>query len=95
VGAVAVVVLSLAELCGRHTTAGAALGASIILRGRYAPYYWTGTVATGAAVALLGAVDLLADVSIWWLATAGALAQVSVLSYELCFVRAGQEVPLS
>ncbi len=95
VGAAGVVLLSLLELAGRHSTAGAALGASIILRGRYAPYYWAGTVTTSVGVVSLGLVDLISDVSLGWIALAGLLAQLSVLSYEFCFVRAGQEVPLS
>ncbi|MEJ7630430.1 MAG: 4Fe-4S dicluster domain-containing protein [Nocardioidaceae bacterium] len=90
------VAVTLVELLGRHDTAGATRGARIMTHGRYAWLYWGLTVALAAPIVVLAGLG--------WngtsggqplVAVAGVLAQVSILSYELCFVRAGQEVPLS
>ena len=95
VGALAHVGLSLGELLGSHDTKGAAVAAGIILRRRYAPVYWTGTVVLGVVVAALAGAFWLGDGSVALAVVAGLLAQVAVLSYETVYVRAGQEVPLS
>jgi Ni/Fe-hydrogenase subunit HybB-like protein len=95
VGAVAHVALTLAELLGSHETKGAEVAARIVLRGRYAPVYWAGTVAVGvvaAALALTASFTVGTTVPI---VVAGVLAQIAVISYEVVYVRAGQEVPLS
>lgn len=93
--AAAQVVIGLVELLGRHRTAGAARAARIMVRGRYAKHYWGLGVGLSAVCVLLAAFGW--NGSSWQplVAVAGILAQVSLLSYELCFVRAGQEVPLS
>ena len=94
IGTAASVAVALVELGGSHGTAGAAVGASIMWRGRYAAYFWGGTVALGVVVTALSAYGWVSLTS-WPVAVAGLLAQGSVLSYEFCFIRAGQEVPLS
>jgi Fe-S-cluster-containing dehydrogenase component/formate-dependent nitrite reductase membrane component NrfD len=95
VGAVVHVAVTLVELLGPHDTKGASVAARILVRRRYAPVYWIGTVVLGTVVTLLGALVWLAGASVALVVVAGALAQVMVLSYEFVYVRAGQEVPLS
>jgi formate-dependent nitrite reductase membrane component NrfD len=96
VATVAQVAVSLLELLGRHRTANATRGAQIMTRGRYSRAYWGLTVGLAVPIAVLAAVGSTgASGAQPLVAVAGLLAQVSVLSYEFCFVRAGQEVPLS
>ncbi len=95
-GTVAQVALGMVELLGPHETKGAARGAEILTRGRYSRLYWGLSVGLCLPVAILAAVGWTGDSGMQPLvAVAGMLSQVSVLSYEFCFVRAGQEVPLS
>jgi formate-dependent nitrite reductase membrane component NrfD len=96
VATVGQVALSLVELLGHHGTPGATRGAQIMTRGRYARVYWGLTVGLALPIVVLAAVGWTgADAAQPLVAIAGLLAQVSILSYEFCFVRAGQEVPLS
>ncbi len=96
VATVAQVALSLVELLGHHDTAGATRGAQILTQGRYARVYWGLTVGLALPIAVLAAIGWTgADGAQPLVAVAGLLSQVSILSYEFCFVRAGQEVPLS
>ncbi|MGH3503387.1 MAG: 4Fe-4S dicluster domain-containing protein [Nocardioidaceae bacterium] len=96
VSTVCQVVLSVVKLVGAHPTRGGQVGAGILTRGRYAPVYWGLTVALGVVIVALGLVGLSGGAtSQIATAVAGLLAQVSVISYEFVFVRAGQEVPLS
>lgn len=84
------------ELLASHSTQGAERAARIITRGRYALYYWVLSVGVGLVAAVLALVGWNgADSRQWVVAVAGVLTQVSILTYEFCFVRAGQEVPLS
>jgi Fe-S-cluster-containing dehydrogenase component/formate-dependent nitrite reductase membrane component NrfD len=93
---VAQVALSLVELLGHHDTAGATRGAQILTQGRYARVYWGLTVGLALPIVVLAAVGWTgADGAQPLVALAGILSQLSILSYEFCFVRAGQEVPLS
>ena len=65
-------------------------------RGRYARVYWGLTVGLALPIVVLAALGWTGHSGTQPLvALAGVLAQVSIVSYELCFVRAGQEVPLS
>jgi Fe-S-cluster-containing dehydrogenase component/formate-dependent nitrite reductase membrane component NrfD len=95
VGAAAHVSFTLAELLGSHETKGAEVAARILLRGRYAPVYWGGTVAVGVVAAALALTASFTDDTTVPVVVAGVLAQVAVISYEVVYVRAGQEVPLS
>ncbi len=96
VATVVQVAVSLVELLGRHGTANATRGALIMTRGRYARVYWGLTVGLAVPVVVLAAAGWTGSGGAQPLvAVAGILAQLSILSYELCFVRAGQEVPLS
>ncbi|MGI8577737.1 MAG: 4Fe-4S dicluster domain-containing protein [Nocardioidaceae bacterium] len=89
------IVISLVELFGQHATKGAAHGARIVGRGRYAPIYWSLTVGLGVVITAFAAIGWDGDAGQRFVAFAGLLAQISVLSFEFIFVRAGQEVPLS
>ena len=96
VATVSQVVVSLVELLGSHATSGATRGAQIMTRGRYARVYWGLTVGLALPIVVLAALGWTGHSGTQPLvALAGVLAQVSIVSYELCFVRAGQEVPLS
>ncbi|MDX6296927.1 MAG: hypothetical protein QOI51_784 [Nocardioidaceae bacterium] len=96
VATVAQVAIGLVELLGEHPTAGATRGAQLLTRGRYAFVFWGMTVALALPIVVLAGVGWTGAASHQpFVAVAGILAQVSILSYELCFVRAGQEVPLS
>jgi formate-dependent nitrite reductase membrane component NrfD len=95
VAAVAHIAVTLVELFGHHDTKGAAVAAGILLRRRYAPIYWGGTVGIGLVCAAFAGAVWLGDSTVGLAVLAGALAQVSVLSYEFAYLRAGQEVPLS
>jgi formate-dependent nitrite reductase membrane component NrfD len=86
---------TLAELLGSHETKGAEVAARTLLRGRYAPVYWGGTVAVGVVAAALALTASFTDDTTVPVVVAGVLAQVAVISYEVVYVRAGQEVPLS
>lgn len=87
-------VMLVVEYGGRHASRGAALAAHMIVSGRYAALFWAGCVLAGLAV--------LASAFSWQghdvaaAALPGAvLIQLALLAYESCFVRAGQDVPLS
>jgi hypothetical protein len=96
VATVAQVAIGLVELLGEHPTAGATRGAQLLTRGRYAFVFWGMTVALALPIVVLAGVGWTGAASHQpFVAVAGILAQVSILSYELCFVLAGQEVPLS
>jgi Fe-S-cluster-containing dehydrogenase component/formate-dependent nitrite reductase membrane component NrfD len=96
VATIAQVALGMIELLGGHDTAGAARGAEIMTRGRYARTYWGAGVALALLVAVLAGIGWNGTTNVQpFVAVAGILAQVALLAYEFCFVRAGQEVPLS
>jgi Fe-S-cluster-containing dehydrogenase component/formate-dependent nitrite reductase membrane component NrfD len=87
--------IGLVKLLGHHQTRGAERAARILVSGRYAKHYWGLSVAPGVLVVVFAALGWSGDTSQPFVAIAGIVAQVSLLSYEFCFVRAGQEVPLS
>jgi Fe-S-cluster-containing dehydrogenase component/Ni/Fe-hydrogenase subunit HybB-like protein len=94
VATIAHLVVVLLELGGRHATRGAAVAAHMITRGRYASLFWTAGIGLAAVAIGIGAFS-------WQAAAAGpavaaaVLVQAAILAYESCFVRAGQDVPLS
>jgi hypothetical protein len=83
------VVLHLALVTGEvtmgHPTAHARLAARHMVRGRYAPWFWTGIVLPFAALFLVAPFP----------AAAGILALAGLLAYEHAYVQAGQSVPLA
>ncbi|HEX6969283.1 MAG TPA: NrfD/PsrC family molybdoenzyme membrane anchor subunit, partial [Micromonosporaceae bacterium] len=94
VATVAHLVVVLLELGGRHATRGAAVAAHMITRGRYAPLFWTAGIGLAAVAVGIGAFSwqaTAADAAV----AAAVLVQAAILAYESCFVRAGQDVPLS
>jgi formate-dependent nitrite reductase membrane component NrfD len=94
--AAAQLVIGLVDLLGHHPTHGAARGAAILTRGRYALPYWVLSVGGSVGVVVLTSIGWSGSTSTQWsVGIAGILAQAAILSYEFCFVRAGQEVPLS
>jgi Fe-S-cluster-containing dehydrogenase component/formate-dependent nitrite reductase membrane component NrfD len=96
VATVVQVALTLVELLGHHDTAGATRAAQILIRGRYSRVYWGLTVGLALPIVVLAAAGWTgSDGEQPLVAVAGILSQLSILSYEFCFVRAGQEVPLS
>ncbi|MDN5861529.1 MAG: polysulfide reductase NrfD, partial [Pseudonocardia sp.] len=88
------VLMLLIEYGGKHSGRGAAIGAHMITRGRYARLFWLGGVALAVVAAAL-------TVPAWGggaavpAAVAGVAVQAALLAYESVFVRAGQDVPLS
>ncbi|MPZ67654.1 MAG: 4Fe-4S dicluster domain-containing protein [Pseudonocardiaceae bacterium] len=88
------VVMLLLEFGGRHATAQAAAAAHMVVRGRYAPLFWTGGVALAAVAAALAAPGWNGAAAVPVLLS-GLAVQVALLAYESVFVRAGQDVPLS
>jgi Fe-S-cluster-containing dehydrogenase component/formate-dependent nitrite reductase membrane component NrfD len=89
-GLVALAVILVAELGGRHANVDASRAAKLITDGRYRWWFWGGVVVAG----------ILLPVGLAALGTAGAVV-ASVLAlgglwiYEDLWVRAGQVVPLS
>ena len=71
-----------ASSSGRTTPRALPSPPRIILRGRYAPVFWTGTVVLGAVAAALAGAFWLGDGSVALAVVAGLLAQVAVLAYE-------------
>jgi formate-dependent nitrite reductase membrane component NrfD len=95
VAAVIHLLVLLIEYGGRHASRNAAFAAHLIIRGRYAPLFWIGGVGvTVLAVVLAGWSWQAARVAALAL-PAALLVQGALLCYESCFVRAGQDVPLS
>jgi Fe-S-cluster-containing dehydrogenase component len=88
------VLMLLAEYGGKHATRGAAIGAHMITRGRYARLFWFGAVALAAVAAVL-TVPAWGGGAVVLAAVAGIAVQAALLAYESVFVRAGQDVPLS
>ncbi|MHB8504820.1 MAG: 4Fe-4S dicluster domain-containing protein [Acidimicrobiales bacterium] len=77
-----------------HATKQAATAARMITHGRYRKLFWAGAVGLGGVAASL-AVPGIKGRKLRSAALGGLLGQVSLLSYESVFVRAGQDVPLS
>ncbi|MDN5747291.1 MAG: polysulfide reductase NrfD [Pseudonocardia sp.] len=84
----------LAEYGSAHPSKGAATGAHMITRGRYARLFWIGAVALAAVAAAL-TVPAWGGGAVVLAAVAGVAVQAALLAYESVFVRAGQDVPLS
>ncbi|MCG8467054.1 MAG: polysulfide reductase NrfD [Gemmatimonadetes bacterium] len=83
--------LVLGELTLTHSTAHAALAVHEMVRGRFALWFWTGTLAVAAAVALV-----VAPLAGPWLDPAiAALGLLGLLAFEHAYVQAGQSVPLA
>ncbi len=82
------------EYSGTHASRQAAVAAHQITHGRYARLFWLGAVAPAAVALVLAAFGWLAG-PVWPLVLAGILVQPALLAYESCFVRAGQDPPLS
>jgi Fe-S-cluster-containing dehydrogenase component/formate-dependent nitrite reductase membrane component NrfD len=78
----------------RHPTANAATAARTVTRGRHRKPFWAGAVGLGALAAGL-AVPAMRGRKLSRAALGGLLAQVAVMAYEMVFVQAGQDVPLS
>lgn len=83
------------EYSRRHPTGNAELAARLMVRGAHAPLFWAGVVGSGVVAGLA-----ISQWSASWplagvLVAAGALAQPAVGLYEVAFVRAGQDPPLS
>jgi Fe-S-cluster-containing dehydrogenase component/formate-dependent nitrite reductase membrane component NrfD len=93
-GAVLHLLISGLDLFGSHDTRNAAVAARTIVRGRYAPLFWGGAVAPVAVAAVLALASWNGG-AVWAVAAAGVVSQVALLVYEVIYVRAGQDVPLS
>jgi Fe-S-cluster-containing dehydrogenase component/formate-dependent nitrite reductase membrane component NrfD len=88
------VLMSLLEMFGRHASRQAAVAAHTITHGRYSRLFWGGAMAPAALALVLAAIGWGTGVAAL-LALAGLLVQPALLAYESCFVRAGQDPPLS
>jgi Fe-S-cluster-containing dehydrogenase component/formate-dependent nitrite reductase membrane component NrfD len=93
-GALLHAAVAVVDVTRRHPTANAATAARMITHGRYASAFWWGSVAVAVVTALLALWFALAAV-VAVAVVAGVIAQVSLLVFEVVFVRAGQDVPLS
>ncbi len=82
------------EYSGTHASRQAAVAAHQITHGRYARLFWLGAVTPAAVALVLAALGWFAGPA-WPLVLAGILVQPALLAYESCFVRAGQDPPLS
>ncbi|MYC18312.1 MAG: hypothetical protein F4X67_06870 [Gemmatimonadales bacterium] len=89
--AAAHLLLVLAELTLTHATAHAALAARNMVRGRYAPWFWSGILLVTLAAVLT--VSPLA--SAWVAPLIGIAALAGLLAHEHAYVQAGQSVPLA
>lgn len=89
-------VVGVVELTRPQHSRNAAQAAAILVHGRYSTVHWLVCVGLSLVVVALGLVGWSGGSSSQ-VATAvgGLLAQVSVAAFEVVFVRAGQEVPLS
>ena len=83
--------LVLAELTLTHVTAHAALAARNMVRGRYAPWFWSGAL----LVALAAALTVIPLGGAWVAPAAGIAALAGLLGHEHAYVQAGQSVPLA
>ncbi|MGH3782896.1 MAG: 4Fe-4S dicluster domain-containing protein [Pseudonocardiaceae bacterium] len=88
------VLMLLLEFCGRHASAHAAAAAHLVVRGRYAPLFWSVGVLLALIAAALAVPGWTGGAGVL-VAAAGIAVQVALLSYESVFVRAGQDIPLS
>ncbi len=93
-GAAAHLLMTGLEYFGRHASRQAAVAAHTVTHGRYARLFWAGAVLP-AAVALVLAALTWGGAPVGLLVLAGVLVQPALLAYESCFVRAGQDPPLS
>jgi Fe-S-cluster-containing dehydrogenase component/formate-dependent nitrite reductase membrane component NrfD len=83
-----------ADLGGRHHSPNATVAANTIVRGRYAPLFWSASVLPVVVAIALAAVSWNGRAA-WSAALAGLIVQPALLVYETTFVRAAQDVPLS
>ncbi len=94
IGGLGHLVISLVDLLGRHPTRNAAVGAHIMVKGRYARLFWLGSMALCAVAVLIalpswnGGLPALAII-------AGLIVQAALLIHESVYLRAAQDVPLS
>jgi formate-dependent nitrite reductase membrane component NrfD len=82
------------EYSGSHPTTNASAAAHLVTHGRYARLFKAGAVglsALGGALALAGARGRHRR----WAGIGGLAAQAALIAYEIVFVRAAQDVPLS
>ena len=89
--AAAHLLLVLAELTLTHATAHAALAARNMVRGRYAPWFWSGAL----LVTLAGALTVAPLSGAWIAPLIGISALAGLLAHEHAYVQAGQSVPLA
>jgi Fe-S-cluster-containing dehydrogenase component/formate-dependent nitrite reductase membrane component NrfD len=82
------------EYAGSHASRQAAVAAHQITHGRYARLFWLGGVAPGVVALVLAAITWGGGPTAL-LVVAGLLVQPALLAYESCYVRAGQDPPLS
>ncbi len=94
VGAAAHLLFLALEHVGQHPSRQAAVAARLLIFGPYARLFWLGGVAVPALAMALG-IGALAGTVLAAGAVAGALVQPGLLAYEIAFVKAGQDVPLS
>ncbi|MGH3764997.1 MAG: 4Fe-4S dicluster domain-containing protein [Pseudonocardiaceae bacterium] len=88
------VLMLVLEFGGRHSGAHAAAAAHLVVRGRYAPLFWSAGVLLPLVAAALAVPGWMGGAAVL-VAVAGLAVQVALLSYESVFVRAGQDIPLS
>lgn len=84
----------LVEYGGRHPSRNAAEAAHMMVRGRYARLFWLAAAFAGLAV-FAAAFAWQGDHFGAAATPAAVLIAAALLVYESCFVRAGQDVPLS
>jgi formate-dependent nitrite reductase membrane component NrfD len=87
---VALAVILVAELGGRHANLDASRAADLITEGRYRSWFWGGVVVAGVLVPLA-----LAALGTAGAAAAAVLALAGLAIYEDLWLRAGQAIPLS
>jgi Ni/Fe-hydrogenase subunit HybB-like protein len=85
-----VVAVLLGEAGARHGSSNAAAAAALLIRGRYAPLFWSSLV--GGAILPLAMVLFGPQV---YEPAAAMLALAGLLGFEHAFVMAGQAVPIS
>jgi hypothetical protein len=81
-----------AEFLMPHSTDNAAYAARLITHGPFKNWFWIGAVLAGGILPL---VLLSIGSFVYGTAIAAVLALVGLLSFEWCFVMAGQSVPNS
>jgi Fe-S-cluster-containing dehydrogenase component/formate-dependent nitrite reductase membrane component NrfD len=93
-GVVAHLLITWVEFGGKHPTRNAQVAAHAITHGRYARFFWIGSVGLSVLGALT-ALPVALGGPLWWGVLAGLIVQCALLAHERVFVMAAQDPPLS